>query len=88
MKKDIHPKYYPEAKVKCDCGAEFTIGSTVAEIRTEICYKCNPLYTGEKRIVDTAGRVEKFQARAAKTSQLKKALTKKKKTKKSPAKKK
>ncbi len=71
MKKDIHPKYNSEVEVDCDCGAKFTIGSTANKIHTEICYQCNPLYTGEKRIVDTAGRVEKFKQRTEKTKALK-----------------
>ncbi len=83
MKKDIHPKYNSEAEVSCDCGAKFTIGSTVNKIHTEICYQCNPLYTGEKRIVDTAGRVEKFRQRIEKTKTFKtKRLSKIKKNKK------
>lgn len=82
MKKDIHPKYYPEAEVTCDCGAKFTIGSTLPKIHTEICYQCNPLYTGEKKIVDTAGRVEKFNARIKKTKQLGQNRKKKKESKK------
>lgn len=92
MKKDIHPKYNPEAEVRCDCGARFKIGSTLDKIHTEICYQCNPLYTGEKKIVDTAGRVEKFKARAEKTRQIKKSqrktsVKKDKKKKKKPNKK-
>ncbi len=71
MKKDIHPKYNSEVEVHCDCGAQFTIGSTADKIHTEICYQCNPLYTGEKRIVDTAGRVEKFRQRIEKTKAFK-----------------
>jgi large subunit ribosomal protein L31 len=71
MKEKIHPKYNSEAEVTCDCGAKFTIGSTLEKIHTEICYKCNPLYTGEKRIVDTAGRVEKFKVRSQKTKTIK-----------------
>ncbi|MFA6436729.1 MAG: 50S ribosomal protein L31 [Candidatus Paceibacterota bacterium] len=71
MKDKIHPKYNSEAEVSCDCGAKFNVGSTLEKIHTEICYKCNPLYTGEKRIVDTAGRVEKFKARSQKTKTIK-----------------
>jgi len=78
MKKKIHPKYYDNAEVTCDCGAKFTIGSTLEKIHTEICYQCNPLYTGEKRIVDTAGRVEKFKARAEKAKAMKQSKPKKK----------
>ena len=63
MKKDIHPKYYPEAKVICACGRTWTTGSTKPEIRTEMCSVCHPFYTGEQRIVDTAGQVERFERR-------------------------
>ncbi len=63
MKKDIHPKYYPDAKVICACGNTWTTGSTKAEIRTEMCSKCHPFFTGEQRIVDTAGQVERFERR-------------------------
>ncbi|RME05862.1 MAG: 50S ribosomal protein L31 [Anaerolineae bacterium] len=60
MKKDIHPTYYPEAKVICACGNTWTTGSTLPEIRTDICSKCHPFYTGEQRIVDTEGQVDRF----------------------------
>ncbi|OQA35686.1 MAG: 50S ribosomal protein L31 [Parcubacteria group bacterium ADurb.Bin326] len=60
MKKDIHPKYYPEAKVACACGNTFTIGSTREEIAVEICSACHPFYTGKQKLVDTAKRVDKF----------------------------
>lgn len=60
MKKDIHPKYYPEARVICACGNTWTVGSTKPEIHTDVCSKCHPLFTGEQRIVDTAGRVDRF----------------------------
>jgi len=63
MKKDIHPQYYPNAKVRCACGATFTIGSTKPEIQVEICSQCHPFYTGKEKLIDTAGRVEKFKAR-------------------------
>jgi len=63
MKKDIHPKYYKDAKVTCACGHTFTTGSTLAEIKTELCSACHPFYTGKQKLVDTARRVEKFQAR-------------------------
>ncbi|MDP3726008.1 MAG: 50S ribosomal protein L31 [bacterium] len=65
MKSDIHPQYYPEAKVTCACGNVFTVGSTKEKINVEICSACHPLYTGEEKILDTAGRVEKFKARSA-----------------------
>ncbi len=66
MKADIHPKYYANATVTCACGNVFTIGSTVEKINVEICSNCHPFYTGNEKIVDTAGRVEKFKARQAK----------------------
>jgi len=62
MKKKIHPRYY-NAKVKCACGNEFEIGSTRKEIKVEICSKCHPFFTGKQKLVDTAGRVEKFYRR-------------------------
>jgi len=65
MKKDIHPKYYPECKVTCVCGNEFTTGATMPEIKVEICSVCHPYFTGKQRIVDTARRVEKFNAKKA-----------------------
>lgn len=61
MKANIHPKWYPEAKVICACGNTFTTGSTKEEIKTEICSACHPFYTGQQKFVDTLGRVEKFQ---------------------------
>ena len=70
MKKDIHPKYYPEAKVTCACGNSFTVGSTVPEIRVEICSMCHPFYTGKQKLVDTARRVEKFKERLAKKAKI------------------
>ncbi len=60
MKKDIHPTYYPDAVVTCACGNTWTTGSTKTEIRTDICSKCHPFYTGEQRIVDTEGQVDRF----------------------------
>jgi len=72
MKKDIHPKYYPEAKVRCACGNTFTVGSTKEFIEIEICSKCHPFYTGKEKIIDTMGRVEKFKKRLEKKTKLKK----------------
>ncbi len=63
MKADIHPKYYPNARVTCSCGATWLTGSTSPEIRTDVCSTCHPFYTGEQRIVDTAGQVERFMKR-------------------------
>lgn len=63
MKEKIHPKYYPEAKVICSCGNTFTVGSTKPMLKIELCSKCHPFFTGEQRIVDTAGQVERFKRR-------------------------
>lgn len=63
MKKNIHPTYNKDAKIKCACGAEFLVGSTEKEINVEICSNCHPFYTGKEKLVDTAGRVDKFKAR-------------------------
>jgi large subunit ribosomal protein L31 len=60
MKKDIHPTYYPDAQVICACGNTWTTGSTMKVIRTDVCSNCHPFYTGEQRIVDTEGQVDRF----------------------------
>jgi large subunit ribosomal protein L31 len=66
MKKEIHPQYFPKAKVRCACGATFTVGSTKEFMEIEVCSQCHPFYTGKDKIVDTMGRVEKFKKRLAK----------------------
>ena len=63
MNSDIHPKYYNDAKIICSCGTVQTTGSTKRELKVELCSKCHPFYTGEQRIVDTEGRVERFRRR-------------------------
>ena len=63
MKTDIHPKWFPEATVTCSCGNTWVTGATVAAIKTDICSKCHPFYTGEQRIVDTEGQVDRFMKR-------------------------
>ena len=63
MKSNIHPEYYPEARVTCSCGQSYTTGSTKPELRVEICSQCHPFFTGEQRIVDTEGRVERLRRR-------------------------
>jgi len=63
MKEKIHPKYYTDAKVICSCGNTFTTGSTRKVLKVELCSKCHPFFTGERRVVDTAGRVERFKRR-------------------------
>jgi large subunit ribosomal protein L31 len=62
MKKDIHPKYNP-ATVTCACGNVLEIRSTVKDIKVEICSNCHPFFTGKQKLVDTAGRVERFKKR-------------------------
>ena len=65
MKTEIHPKYYPTAKATCACGATVVVGSTRESIEMEICSQCHPLFTGNEKVSDTAGRIEKFKARSA-----------------------
>jgi large subunit ribosomal protein L31 len=63
MKPKIHPEYYNDAKVVCACGNTFTVGSTKKMMKVELCSKCHPFFTGEQRVVDTMGRVERFKRR-------------------------
>jgi len=65
MKTEIHPTYYSDAKVSCSCGSKFTVGSTQKEIKVEICSDCHPFFTGNEKVIDAAGRVERFKARSA-----------------------
>ena len=65
MKKEIHPEYFPDASVVCACGAKFKVGSTQEKIEVEICSACHPFYTGGEKVIDTAGRVERFKTRRA-----------------------
>jgi large subunit ribosomal protein L31 len=65
MKKDTHPKYFEVSETICACGAKYNIGSTKEKIEVEICAVCHPFYTGNDKVLDTAGRVEKFKARKA-----------------------
>ncbi len=74
MKADIHPTYFPGAKIKCACGNVITAGSIKENIEIEVCSACHPFFTGKGKLIDAAGRVERFRARA-----LKKASPKKKK---------
>jgi large subunit ribosomal protein L31 len=78
MKKAIHPSYYQDAKITCACGSVLAVGSTVKEIHVEICASCHPFYTGKQKIIDTAGKVDRFIARQLKTKQLQKKRKKKK----------
>ena len=63
MKTDIHPEYYPSATVRCACGFSWAVGSTKPELVVEVCSNCHPFWTGEQRIVDTEGRVERLMRR-------------------------
>ena len=63
MKEKIHPQYYENARIVCSCGNVIITGSTEQEMRVEICSNCHPFFTGEQRIVDTEGRVERFKRR-------------------------
>ncbi|MFC2014829.1 50S ribosomal protein L31 [Chloroflexota bacterium] len=63
MKTKIHPKYYDDATVTCACGNSFKTGATKQEMRVETCSQCHPFFTGERRMMDTAGRVERFKQR-------------------------
>jgi len=68
MKAKIHPKYYTDARIICACGNTFTVGSTSPELKIDICSACHPFYTGEQRIVDTAGQVDRFMKRLERTA--------------------
>jgi large subunit ribosomal protein L31 len=68
MKAKIHPKYYPEAKIICACGNTWTTGATIPEIKVDVCSACHPFFTGEQRIVDTAGQVDRFMRRLERTA--------------------
>ncbi|MEE9399442.1 MAG: 50S ribosomal protein L31 [Dehalococcoidales bacterium] len=63
MKDKIHPRYYNDAQVLCSCGNTFTTGSTKKELKVELCSMCHPFFTGERRMLDTTGRVERFKKR-------------------------
>ena len=67
MKAEIHPEYNKDAVFTCACGATYKIGSVKKTVNVEICSNCHPFFTGQEKVLDTAGRVEKFKARAAST---------------------
>ena len=79
-KKGIHPTYYHDATITCACGHVFITGGTVQHIKTDICSQCHPFYTGEQRIVDTAGQVERFMKRLQAAQTLRPAKKKPKKS--------
>ena len=68
MKTDIHPKYFASAKATCSCGAVYVVGSTKETLSVEICSNCHPFYTGNEKIMDSAGRVERFNKRRSATA--------------------
>lgn len=71
-KKELHPKYYSNAKAVCACGNSFVTGSTKEYIEVEVCSACHPFYTGKEKFIDAMGRVEKFRKRLEKKSEMKK----------------
>ena len=71
MKQDIHPTYYNNVTVTCACGNKFVTGATVESIQIEICAACHPFFTGKSKLIDTAGRVDKFKERLARAATLK-----------------
>ena len=72
MKKNIHPKYHSDAKITCSCGNVIETGSTLPEMKVEICSACHPFYTGNEKVLDTAGRVDRFKKRVAASGKAKK----------------
>lgn len=79
MKANLHPQWYPEAKVSCACGNVFVVGATFPELKVEVCSNCHPFYTGTMKFLDTAGRVDAFRAKQAGAS--KKVISKSEKRK-------
>ncbi|PJE64415.1 MAG: 50S ribosomal protein L31 [Candidatus Ryanbacteria bacterium CG10_big_fil_rev_8_21_14_0_10_43_42] len=75
MKKDIHPPYFAGAKISCVCGNVISVGSTKESTSVEICSNCHPFYTGKEKLVDTAGRVEKFRTKVEKAAKQKEKKT-------------
>jgi len=73
MKQETHPTYFTEAKITCSCGKVHTVGSTKEKMEVEICSNCHPFFTGQEKLIDTAGRVEKFKARQEKAKVASKA---------------
>lgn len=71
MKEGIHPGYNEAVAATCSCGNSFKVGSTAKEISVEVCSNCHPFYTGKQKLVDAAGRVDKFRQRQEETAKLK-----------------
>lgn len=81
MQQTIHPTFHTDTKVMCSCGNTFITGSTMAEIKVELCSKCHPFYTGQVKYVDTMGRVEKFQKKQKEAKKTQAQLVERKKAK-------
>ncbi|MBI3952418.1 MAG: 50S ribosomal protein L31 [Candidatus Doudnabacteria bacterium] len=71
MKNNIHPQYFPNAKIVCACGNTFTVGSTREELHVEICSNCHPFYTGKQNLLDIAGTIDRFKKRTGKSAEIK-----------------
>ncbi len=84
MKEGIHPTFYPNAKVICACGNTWTTGATVEVVHTDVCSKCHPFFTGEQRIVDTEGQVDRFYKKLEAREKYRKELEERERLKKSP----
>ncbi|GIK65221.1 MAG: hypothetical protein BroJett018_30150 [Chloroflexota bacterium] len=85
MREKIHPKWYPEAKVTClSCGTVWTVGATLPEKKVDICSNCHPFYTGQQRIVDTEGQVDRFYKRLQQRDQRRAEATERTVSKQSP----
>ncbi len=69
MKVNTHPTYYPDAKIVCACGNVINVGSTVKEIHVELCHLCHPFYTGKQNLIDTSGRIEKYEQKTKVTAE-------------------
>lgn len=82
MKAGIHPTYHDKAKVSCACGAKFEVGATMESFTLDVCSQCHPFYTGKQKLVDTAGRVDKFRSRMQTAEKLKAEQAERNKTKK------
>ena len=77
VKTEIHPEYFEKAKVSCACGNSFVVGATQKEIGVEICSQCHPFFSGTEKVIDAAGRVERFRARKAAATKTPKKISKK-----------
>lgn len=82
MKTGIHPKYFESVEIRCSCGNVIIAGSTKESMKTELCSKCHPFYTGQQKLVDTAGRVDKFAERMKKSAAMKEEAVHRKEAKK------